>query len=369
MKSIFIPILFSALAAMTGLYSYSQPIQRNVITAVEQSPASEKGLFDTDEVLNITLRGDVRSLLVDRSDNMSLHPLMLSYQDEGNREILLRVDMKTRGHFRRLKENCSYPPLLIQFHKNDTLSSSIFHEQEKMKLVMPCSGDEFIIREWLVYKMYNLVTPKSFRARLVKVKLEDLQNKKEIAPFYGILLEEEKQMARRNQMVSVERKLLPEHVKRQEFLEMAVFQYLIGNTDWSIEYLQNIKLLAADSMSQPTAVPYDFDHAGIVNAPYAKPAEELIMSSVRERRYRGYCIKDLREFAGVIERYETLKNDIYGLYADCTLLDDNFKNQIKKYLDGFYKTVNNEKSWQRAFSYPCNKNGTGNVVIAGLKDQ
>jgi hypothetical protein len=78
---------------------------------------------------------------------------------------------------------------------------------------------------------------------------------------------------------------------------------------------------------------------------------------------------DLREFAGVIERYETLKNDIYGLYADCTLLDDNFKTQIKKYLDGFYKTVNNEKSWQRAFSYPCNKNGTGNVVIAGLKDQ
>jgi hypothetical protein len=170
-------------------------------------------------------------------------------------------------------------------------------------------------------------------------------------------------------MVSVERKLLPEHVKRQEFLEMAVFQYLIGNTDWSIEYLQNIKLLAADSTSQPTAVPYDFDHAGIVNAPYAKPAEELVMSSVRERRYRGYCLKDLREFEGVIERYVTLKNDIYGLYADCTLLDDNFKNQIKKYLDGFYKTVNNEKSWQRAFSYPCNKNGTGNVVIAGLKDQ
>jgi hypothetical protein len=259
--------------------------------------------------------------------------------------------------------------LLIQFHKSDTLSSSIFHEQGKTKLVMPCSDDEYIIREWLVYKMYNLVTPKSFRARLVRVMLEDMENKKEIPAFYGILLEEEMQMASRNKLISVERKLIPEQVARIEFLEMAVFQYLIGNTDWSVQYLQNIKLLAADTLALPTAVPYDFDHAGIVNAPYAKPAEELIMRSVRERRYRGYCMKDLKEFDGVIAHYLNLKNDIYSLYANCPLLDEKYKKQVENYLDGFYKILNNRKAWQKAFSYPCYKNGTGNVVISGLKDQ
>ena len=48
-----------------------------------------------------------------------------------------------------------------------------------------------------MYKLYNLITPKSFKARLVKVTMDDA-SKKKIAPFYGILLEDEKQMAQRN---------------------------------------------------------------------------------------------------------------------------------------------------------------------------
>lgn len=359
-------VVFSALLV---LFRYSQPFQTMVHQANVWPPIAEKGLFESDEILNITLRGDIRKLLADRSDNMTFHPVMLSYHKADSSEVLLRVDMKTRGHFRRLKQNCSYPPLLIQFYKNDTLSASIFHEQVKMKLVMPCSDDEYIIREWLAYKIYNLVTPKSFRTRLVRVNLEDMESKKEIPAFYGLLLEEEMQMASRNKLISVERKLIPEQVERIEFLEMAVFQYLIGNTDWSVQYLQNIKLLAADSLSLPTAVPYDFDHAGIVNAPYAKPAEELMMSSVRERRFRGFCMKDLRAYEGVIEKYLKLKKDIYGLYVNCPLLDEKNKKQMVKYLDNFYGTMSNRKAWQNAFSYPCDKNGTGNVVIMGLKDQ
>ena len=77
--------------------------------------------------------------------------------------------------------------------------------------------------------------------------------------------------------------------ERDHFLKMAVFQFMIGNTDWSVPYLQNIKFITKDSTKAPLTVPYDFDHAGIVSAPYALPAEELEMSSVLERRYRGYC--------------------------------------------------------------------------------
>ena len=137
----------------------------------------------------------------------------------------------------------------------------------------------------MVYKLYNLVTPKSFKARLVQVTLEDDKNKKPVTPFYGILLEEEKQMAKRNKLVSVVRKIKPEQTQPDAFLNMAVFEYLIGNTDLSVQYLQNIKLLAKDFSAVPVTVPYDFDHAGIVSTPYAQPAEELQMSSVRQRRY------------------------------------------------------------------------------------
>ena len=328
----------------------------------------EKGLFDTDEVLQITIKGNIRELLNDRTDIPKDFSMTLSYSKEDNKEVSMPVVMKTRGHFRRLRENCNYPPLSIQFPKEGPHKSSVFSEQNKLKLVMPCMGDEFVIREWLVYKLYNLVTPKSFRARLVKVKLEDSKNKKPPSPFYGILLEEEKQMAKRNKMVAVDRRLEPQQVQKEEFFTMTVFEYLIGNTDWSIQFLQNIKLLAKDANAVPIAVPYDFDHAGIVSAPYAMPAEELLMRSVRQRRYRGYCVQDMKVFDDVIARYNQLKKDIYSLYSGSALLDAKYIKNTIQYLDEFYATINNPKAWQKEFSYPCDKKGTGNVVIKGLKE-
>lgn len=330
--------------------------------------SAEKKLFEADEVLNLTLRGNMRSLLNDRTGTPKNYPLILSYSKEDNKEITIPVEVKTRGHFRRLKQNCVYPPLLIEFPNQGLPVPSIFSDQKKLKLVMPCQGDEYIIREWLVYKLYNLVTPKSFRAKLVKLTLVDPKNKKPLAPFYAMLLEEQKQMAKRNKLVLVERKIRPEQVQTEPFLNMAVFEYLIGNTDWSIEYLQNIKLLAKDSNAVATSVPYDFDHAGIVNTPYAQPEEALQLASVRQRRYRGYCVTNMQVFNAVIAHYNALKKDIYNVYANCILLDEKYIKSTIKYLDDFYNTINNPKLWQKEFGYPCDKNGTGNVIIKGLKE-
>lgn len=344
------------------ILTWAQPFT----TAQVKQPAEE--LFGSDEVLQITLNGNLRALLNDRSGEPKNFPLLLSYASANNSTVEFPVDVKTRGHFRRTSGNCSYPPLLIQFAKEGPHLNSIFKEQRKLKLVMPCKGDEYIIREWLAYKIYNLVTPKSFRARLVKVTLEDTKTKKTFASFYGILLEEEAQMAKRNQLLSIEKKLQPQQTQQTEFLTMAVFQYLIGNTDWSTQYLQNIKLLAKDETAVPFAVPYDFDHAGIVSAPYALPAEELHMSSVRQRRYRGYCVQDLNVFEPVIAHFNQLKPEIYQLYTGCTFIDEKYLKTATKYLDEFYTTINTTKAWQKDFAYPCDKKGTGNVVIKGLKE-
>jgi hypothetical protein len=329
---------------------------------------AQQGLFDSDEVLPIKLKGALRGLLNDRSSVPQNFPLVLSVAKEDSTQTEIPVQVKTRGHFRRTLGGCTYPPLLIQFPKEGPHLSSVFKQQKKLKLVMPCSGDNYVVREWLVYKLYNLFTPLSFRARLVQVTMQDEKTKKTSGPFYGLLLEEEKQMAKRNKMIAVEKKLKPQQVQANPFLIMAVFQYLIGNTDWSTQYLQNIKLLAEDSLAIPIAVPYDFDHAGIVNAPYAKPAEELQMRSIQERRYRGYCMPDLKPFEPVIAVYNSLKNEIYSLYATCPLLDEKYKKSTARFLDEFYATINNQKAWQKDFAYPCDKNGTGNVVIKGLKE-
>jgi hypothetical protein len=234
--------------------------------------------------------------------------------------------------------------------------------------VTPCQGDQYVINEYIVYKLYNFITPKSFKAKLVKVIYQDTLKNKSSDPYYGILLEGEEQMAMRNLSHSLEKiGLRPEETQKRDFLKMAVFEYMIGNTDWSVEFQQNIKLITVDSTSLPTAIPYDFDHAGIVRAPYAKPAEELQMSSTLERRYRGYCIPEMNQFTEVFETFNQLKDDFYTLYKGNPLLSSNYQNQTLKFLDQFYETINDPKKAREAFSYPCDRSGTGNIIIKGLK--
>ena len=342
---------------------------KDSVSGTVRTASHETGLFDADNFLEITLTGNVRELLDDRSGNPVDHHLHFSYKREDSSVVTVPVDAKTRGHFRRLKENCYYPPILLQFPPRDTLKSAIFKEDSKLKLGMPCKGEQYIIYEWLVYKLYNLITPNSFRARLVKVKLDDSKSKKAAAPFYGMLLEEVQDMAERNGTISVKRKLRPEQTDTSSFLTMAVFEYLIGNTDWSVQYLQNIKLISVDSNAVPICVPYDFDMSGMVNSPYALPAEELNMRSVRERRYRGYCVQDMKIFDKAIELFNSRKKDIYAIFTNCPLLDEKYIKSTVKFLDEFYATINNPNAVKKEFGYPCDKNGTGNVVIKGLREE
>jgi len=343
--------------------------QTQVSSTEFKIPATGKGLFDSEDVLQITLKGNLKELMNDRTGVPKDFSFILSNINEDKSVTEIPVVVKTRGHFRRSMGPCTYPPLSIQFAKDGAQGSTIFKEQKKLKLVMPCTGDGYVIKEWLVYKLYNLITPLSFKSRLVSVTLIDSKTNKASAPFYGLLLEEEKQMAKRNNTIAIEKKLRPRQTQLNPFLKMAVFQYMIGNTDWSVEYLQNIKLLTTDTLSAPVAVPYDFDHAGIVYAPYAKPDELLLLISVRERRYRGYCVEDLKVFEDIIAEYNRLKNDIYSVYTGCTLLEQKYIKSTIQYLDEFYKTINNPKAWKKEFAYPCDKSGTGNVILKGLKEE
>jgi hypothetical protein len=118
----------------------------------------------------------------------------------------------------------------------------------------------------------------------------------------------------------------------------------------------------------PVAVPYDFDHAGLVDAPYAMPAEELRLSSIHERRYRGYCIQDMSVFNEVFTLYNSRKNEIYQLFASCEWLEERHKKTVAKSLDEFYEVINNPEKAKKDFTYPCDKYGTGNIVIKGLRE-
>lgn len=330
------------------------------VMAVGQKPG---GLFDSEEVLQLTLSGDTRALFKDRGDQPQYHPLLLTYTSKDGSTVSLRLKARTRGHFRKETRNCTYPPILLNFQKAGR-ASTLFEDQDKTKLVTTCRDEQWVIREYLVYKLYNLLTPKSYRVRLARTTFRDTVKGKETS-FFSFLLEEDEQMAKRNGMKILKRQSMGEATETETYLKMAVFQYMIGNTDWSVPYRHNIRLISFDSLTIPSVVPYDFDHAGIVDAPYALPAEELELRSTKERRYRGYCLPEPAAFNEVVATFNRLKADFYGVYANCTLLDQKYVSATTRFLDQFYETINNPQKRDAAFSFPCGRNAP-KVVIKGM---
>ena len=347
-------------------FSSMAEAQNNIAASSKQQEIlANKNLFDSTDILHFKLTAKLNSLFNDRSDNSSYHYVLLQYRDKDSSLISIQLMVKTRGHFRRMKGMCSMPPLWLDFPKEQN-KKSVFLYQRKLKLVVPCQGDDYVIREWLAYKIYNLITEKSFKARLVQVEFEDSLKQRKTETHYCFLLEDDKKVADRNNAYISKPKMLPmRNTNKADFQKMAVFEYLIGNTDWSIPYLQNIVLIDRDSTELPVAIPYDFDHAGIVDAPYAGPAPELGIDSDRDRLYRGYCETDKKNFAETFKLFNQLKDSIYNLYKNCPLLSKSYVKFVTRYFDDFYKTINSDRNINQEFGKPCREDI--HVELKGLK--
>ncbi|MEP6616560.1 MAG: hypothetical protein ABJA57_08280 [Ginsengibacter sp.] len=353
------------LAVLTSFSVHAQKKAKNP-EKKKQFAALRDYLFESDEILHFKLTGRLTNLYNDRYKNIAYHPMLMQYK-LNDTAATVNLKVKTRGNFRRRRENCKMPPLMLNFPGNKKLTGTPFENQKRLKLVVPCQGDEYVIREYLVYKMYNLLTDRSFKARLVQVEFEDSASKKDPETHYCFLLEDENRVADRNKSFVWYRKMYPMRAtNRAEFTKMAVFEYMIGNTDWSVPYMQNIRLITSDTTRAPYAVPYDFDHAGIVDAPYAGPAPELEISSTRERIYRGFCEKDKKAFAETFALFNKLKDDFYKLYTDNHLLSDKYIKSTIKFLNDFYKVINNDRAIETEFGNPCNTEVR--IELKGLED-
>jgi hypothetical protein len=324
-------------------------------------------LFKSDSILNFKLIGKLSSLFNDRGDNAVSHPILLQYKANDS-TVPVNLMVRTRGYFRRDKSMCKLPPLMLNFLKSNKLKNTVFQKQNKLKLVVPCQGDDYVIREYLIYKLYNLISPRSFKARLAQVEFEDSLGKRKPETHYCFLLEDDKEVAKRNNGFIWEQTMVPmTNTDRAEFKKITVFQYMICNEESTVNDGQNIKLLKIDSTKAPYTIPYDFDHAGIVDAPYALPAEELEMSSVQERRYRGFCEPDKTAFAETFALFNSLKNDFYNVYTSCTLLDAKYVKFVTRYLDDFFKIINSDKQIDDSFGHPCRQEQR--IEIKGLKER
>jgi hypothetical protein len=305
--------------------------------------------FTAEPVIEMTLTTDIKALQSQKGEDV-FQPGTVSMKFPDSSLIEEPVNVGARGNFRR--GYCRIPPIMIDFRHTDANRLSSLG---KLKLVIGCGAkdedEQLLLKEFLIYKIYNLLEEKSFRVRLLKTTYNDTKNRVKAFTQYSFLIEDDADMAKRNGCKKKDHpSYLTESTNRDLMTKVAIFEYMIGNTDWSVPNTHNIKLIFArkDEQALPFAVPYDFDYCGLVDASYAIPNEVIGTEKITERVYRGFP-RTMEELQQSLALFRDKKSAIYSLINGFTLITERNRKIMISYLDDFYKTINNENSVKNIF--------------------
>lgn len=305
--------------------------------------------FQDENPISFTLTTDLGKLM---SEKMKDNYLKATYAGKLPDSTFVTEEIRINARGKSRREYCYMPPLKLSF-RNST--SPRLSSLNALKLVSVCQPNsrygQLLLKEYLVYKIYNLLTAKSFLVRLAQVTYKDSKGKKKPFTQYAFFVEDVDAMAKRNRCKEWKNGTLTyDLLDREQMTMMSVFQYFIGNTDWGLINFHNLKIINSrkDSSAKPYPVPYDFDHSGVVDAEYATPSPLLSIETVSQRLYRGVprSVNELRE---VFDVFEKQKEKIYDLVKGFTLLDNQTRNKMIAYFKEFYDTINKKRDVESIF--------------------
>jgi hypothetical protein len=295
-------------------------------------------LFEKDELLELSLRFDISAFKRNKSKEEYLPAtltLYLNKTDSLNKEIKI----KARGNTRRTL--CSFPPIRINFKKAESANDE-FSNINKLKLVTHCQPGRqiYILKEYLIYKLYNVLTDYSYKVRLARIKYINTARKSKPDIEYAFFIEPSEILGKRIQGNEVlTPNLTQKNIKPEMMDRMAIFNYMIGNTDWSVPIKHNVTIFSQGLSEKPNLgaiVPYDFDYAGLNNTDYAVPFEGLGIKSVLERRYLGIC-RSQDVFMKELKEFPEKKGEFVKIINDFPYLNAKAKKEMISYLEGFFR--------------------------------
>ena len=319
-------------------------------------------LFRSMDPVTITITVDLKKLIRMRERQMAPLPARLVYDAGAQGQDTMLISIGTRGNFRLSGRNCNFPPIRLFFSK-DEAKHSIFEHQKDLKLVTRCQSDDkeyeqYILQEEPIYRIYNMLTPYSMRTRLVKVTYADTLKKEKSVVTWAFLVEDANDVARRvgGKPFTAKRAVFDD-VESKHMRLIGFFEYMIANTDWSLGALHNMKLIRSPDGFTVFPMAYDFDWSGVINPRYATPDPQLPIRNVRDRLYRGPCIRSDAEVMEITQEFTKRKDAIYALYdKQVDLLPANVK-QTKEYYDEFFKIIANPKKVQDELMRTCQELG------------
>ncbi len=312
-------------------------------------------LFEETDPMEITLSFDIKKYQREKNSEEYIPvDLLLHFND--TLDIIKNVRIKARGEFR--KSTCHFSPFWLNIRKAE-IENEYLQDVKKMKVVTRCkTGDEYddyILLEYLAYKIYSLLSPVSFRVRLIKMKYVDTGRKNKVTQSWAFLIEPEAMLAERiDGLVIKNDELGMAFMRREEILQAALFQYMIGNSDYSVTGRHNMKILGLPGFGTEgyTTVPYDFDYAGLVNASYAIPGESLGIISVTDRYYLGPC-REEAEYLAAIKHLEDHREEILELVQTFPHLSDKARKRAIGYIESYFAEASGSNFIERSLKPTC----------------
>jgi len=324
-------------------FGFINPTQQND----SGEPKLPKKLFQSNDILELTMLSDFSSIMNDRGDDRLYHKGLLYYLTNVGDTVFRKIKLKTRGNFRRDSINCKYPPIMIKLGKLKS-ADSVFADQSKLKLVTQCQLENYVLMEYLAYRINNVLTEQSYRVRLAHITYADLETKTVYFSRYAFFIENENDMASRIDAEIYNPHVVQYFLDRQNVITMAIFQYLVGNDDWFTTSKHNISILRKKENGSLIAVPYDFDWSKLVDAKYTKPVG-IPENYLRDRRvYKGLCMEQ-DEFLAQQKLFNSKKVEIIRLVNSLVDLPKNRKQAATKYIERFYNTLNAPSSLKKVF--------------------
>ncbi|MCU0362772.1 MAG: hypothetical protein MUE32_05390 [Bacteroidales bacterium] len=334
-------MIFFVAAFAIPFSSEGQQDSARLSYSIDNAQIKRLKLFESDDILEITLKFDISYLRRKKPDTEDLNAV-ISYFSEGADTISENIKVRARGNFR--KNYCDFPPISLNFKKNDSIDGE-FSGADKLKLVTYCKRgmQNEIFKEYLVYRLYNILTDQSFRVRLLKITFIN-SAKIDDKPLteYGFVIEPVSSLEQRIKSEEIknvyltQKNVVPEIMNR-----MAIFNYMVGNTDWSVPIRHNAMLMTlpgSEIVTQAIVVPFDFDFSGIVNTDYSAPFEGLGIESTQERRYLGVCMSE-DDYAKALAEFREHEQDFYNTINEFPWLPPREKKEMILFLKGFYSLL------------------------------
>ena len=331
--------------AVLALAASSTLATRPAVAQSETDGAAPPSVFHTpDGTLDLTIRTDLRALIRDRGDDRREHKGILRFSPSPGRIDSGAVELRTRGIFRRRPAVCTFPPLRLTMGRRAARDTP-FAEDRRIKLVTHCRAtdqyEQYVLQEYLIYRAYALLTDFSLRTRLARITYEDVTGREKPVTRFAILIEDERRLAERHRMRVVADTGAPlAQIDPHHLALLAVFQYFIGNTDWSVRALHNI-LLLGDSARHLFPVAYDFDWSGVIGTRYARPDTSLPIETVQQRLFGGYCAMP-EDFEPIFALFRQNRTAIEALY-DLAPLEREHRERARRYYATFFRMIDDPR--------------------------